>query len=528
MFKWKNKKLDGFEQEKIKKNFLPYSILVVALFAMTFFGVCDPNTGGPTGVKGPAAYLGSDTISRREFVRAYTNQESQMRSQYGEDYDAAKLRPAETTLNQLVAAHIDYAHALELGVVSSEDQVYKFLANADAFKNEKGEFDKESFDVFLRNNRYTEASFFNEYQRYLTVQRLRSLITASTFVSSDSIKFDYLLSETKMNLDYLEVEGSKVEVKVTPKQIDDFLANPEEFKKVEEYFSKNSQEFNRPERVKASHILVAYKDARNATGDALKRDKNEAKELAEKVLLEVKKPGADFAALAKKYTDEASGKTSGGDLGFFTKDMMVKEFSDAAFQLEKGQVSSVTESPFGFHIIKSIDREKALNKTIDEVKSQIAKVLIEQIEAPKAAKNMADQIIADLKADKNVDALLTEQKLAWKKTGGFAISSGFIPGLGISDAIRTAVLNDPAAGKLIDTVMTVGQKHYIVKIASIQEAKESELDGEVKERLASTAGMSQGYTFYTALSREHRSAFEKRNAIKFNDSYLQLDRPVAN
>jgi len=98
MFKWKNKTLDGFEQEKIKKNFLPYSILVAALFAMTFFGVCTPNSG-PSGPQGPAAYVENEVITFKEFRRAYEIQTERLRGQYGEDFDPAKLNIARNTLS---------------------------------------------------------------------------------------------------------------------------------------------------------------------------------------------------------------------------------------------------------------------------------------------------------------------------------------------------------------------------------------------------------------------------------------------
>src|SRR6185437_6486926 len=91
------------------------------------------------------------------------------------------------------------------------------------------------------------------------------------------------------------------------------------------------------------------------------RTKDAAKKRAEEILAKVKAPGADFAALAKQYTDEPQGKTSGGDLGFFTRETMDKHFSDAAFALAPGAVSGVVETPFGFHIIKVEQKKPAIS-----------------------------------------------------------------------------------------------------------------------------------------------------------------------
>lgn len=89
--------------------------------------------------------------------------------------------------------------------------------------------------------------------------------------------------------------------------------------------------------VRASHILVkTEKEANN--------------------LLNQINSGRTFSELAKKYSECPSGK-SGGDLGFFGKGRMVKEFEDAAFGLEKGQVSQPVKTQFGYHLIKVTDKK---------------------------------------------------------------------------------------------------------------------------------------------------------------------------
>jgi len=105
-----------------------------------------------------------------------------------------------------------------------------------------------------------------------------------------------------------------------------------------------------PEEIAASHILIAYKGAERAD-KRITRTKDEAKTLAEKVLKEAKQKDADFAKLAKKYSDGPS-KAKGGDLGTFKKGKMAAEFDKAAFKLKVNEISDVVETKFGFHIIK--------------------------------------------------------------------------------------------------------------------------------------------------------------------------------
>ncbi|MEZ4223768.1 MAG: peptidylprolyl isomerase [Polyangiaceae bacterium] len=105
---------------------------------------------------------------------------------------------------------------------------------------------------------------------------------------------------------------------------------------------------NAPDRVRASHVLVAYQGARRSQAT---RSKDEARKLAEAVLARAK-AGADFADLARQHSDDSSAKAKGGDLGAFQREMMVKPFADAAFALKPGEVSGIVETEFGFHVIR--------------------------------------------------------------------------------------------------------------------------------------------------------------------------------
>lgn len=118
-------------------------------------------------------------------------------------------------------------------------------------------------------------------------------------------------------------------------------------------------------QIKASHILIAYKGSERAA-ETVTRTKEEALAEAERILTEVKAAPADFGTLAEKYSDDASAKGKGGDLGFFGKGQMAKEFETAAFALGKDQISEAVESPFGYHIIKVTDKKEGETTTHQE------------------------------------------------------------------------------------------------------------------------------------------------------------------
>jgi peptidyl-prolyl cis-trans isomerase C len=115
------------------------------------------------------------------------------------------------------------------------------------------------------------------------------------------------------------------------------------------------------QEVRARHILVENEDQAKAIAAELKK-------------------GADFAELAKQKSKDPAA-ADGGDLGYFTKDQMVPEFADAAFKLDKGKISDPVKTAFGWHIIKVEDKRKKQLPSFDQVKDQLATVVIQQSQA---------------------------------------------------------------------------------------------------------------------------------------------------
>ena len=129
---------------------------------------------------------------------------------------------------------------------------------------------------------------------------------------------------------------------------------------VKEFYEKNLEtQFKKQATVKASHILLGTREMKSD------EEKAKAKKQAEEILVEVKKPGADFAALAQKHSSCPS-KTRGGDLGYFPRNGgMVEPFAAAAFALKVGEISNVVETQFGYHIIKVTDRKEPSTTTLE-------------------------------------------------------------------------------------------------------------------------------------------------------------------
>lgn len=139
----------------------------------------------------------------------------------------------------------------------------------------------------------------------------------------------------------------------------------------EERYRLKLSDFKRSDEVHVSHVLV---DSRSRTPEA-------ARVRAAEVLAKAK-AGADFAALAKSYSDDPSVKNNAGDMGFVGRGRMVKPFEEAAFALARpGDLSAVVETQFGFHVIllheKKAGRQMAFAEVKDELVAQLTKKYIE-------------------------------------------------------------------------------------------------------------------------------------------------------
>ena len=137
------------------------------------------------------------------------------------------------------------------------------------------------------------------------------------------------------------------------------------------YNSHKSDRFTTPAQVHARHILFTVDQA------ATEADKAKVKDTATGVLTRAR-AGEDFATLAKAYSQDPGTAPKGGDLGFFPRGRMVKEFEEAAFNLSAGSISDLVESQFGYHIIKAEAVEAQRVRSLEETRAEIRQELIRE------------------------------------------------------------------------------------------------------------------------------------------------------
>jgi peptidyl-prolyl cis-trans isomerase D len=519
MLRWKDKQLNHVDSQKILRNSGTYTILLLTLLAMTFFGVCSPDQGGGVLPSGAAAKVAGEKISPNEFLRSYNNTRQRMQSQYGEAFNMIAKDLPKSVLNQLVNERILFYAAKNAGIEAQEDDVLRLLLDAKAFQDEKGAFSSESYSNYLRSNGYTEKSFTDEIIRSVSVQNLRQFMNDTTYVSDRAAALDYKLQESKIDIDYLRIEPAMAKVDVSEEEVTKFLDDAGKTK-VKDYYNSHLSEFNQPAKVKARHILVSFQGARAAAGDAAKRSKEDAQKRAASLLAKVRAAGADFAKIATAETDEPSGKTKGGDLGYFGKEDMVKEFSEKAFAMKEGEISDPVLSAFGYHIIRVEDIKPEQKTTLEAATPQIARKLVQEQKSGTALDALAGKILEEAKAGK--DTTMKSVGAKWASTGPTNLSSPYFAGLGSDEKSVEAALTLKTPGQVYDKVLTDKTSKVVIKLKSRIDADEKTLTAEKKKELKDSSAASSAYSIMSNYEKSLRKELEEKGRIWENPKYLTM------
>jgi peptidyl-prolyl cis-trans isomerase D len=220
------------------------------------------------------------------------------------------------------------------------------------------------------------SNAYNE-QREIQVQFFKGEDYASKLKYPDEELQAYYKSHESQfqSLESADLEYVLLDMPTVEKSI---VVNESELKT---YFEQNSSKLVGQEERRASHILIS------ASKDATTEAKAKAKAKAQELLSEIKKSPQSFADIAKKNSQDPVSAAKGGDLDFFAKGAMVKPFEEAAFSMQKGQVSDLVESEFGYHIIKLTDIKMPKVPTFEELRP----TLEAQVKKQMAQKKFAEE-----------------------------------------------------------------------------------------------------------------------------------------
>lgn len=363
-------------------------ILIIAL-VFIFWGV----GSGYRGTRNSVGQVNDEAIPLEEFQKAYERLANQYRDQFGGNIPKGLLENLDLegqTLEQLIQRILLRQGAREMGIMVSDVEVQQAVEKMEAFRS-NGIFDVAQYKNILSSSGMTPTAFEDTMRTDLlagkVIEHLGRFAKITRLEASDQFNFD----NEEIKIEYVSVSGLdfKDKIETGPEALqayyetnkDNYVTEPQVLlhflaflydsekktpiaeEELESFYSQNFSRFNIPEQRSARHILIKTSEADSQ--DTLSEKYDRASQV-----LELARSGEDFAELAKQFSEGPSGP-QGGDLGSFTRGRMVKPFDDAAFALNKGEISDIVETQFGFHIIKLEKIEPPHTRTLAEVRGEI-------------------------------------------------------------------------------------------------------------------------------------------------------------
>jgi len=439
---------------KAKKFVLGGLLVVVAVMMVVTLipGIFDSLTN--TAGRGVYARVGGHDVTSDDVNR--TAQQLARQQRLPAEF-VSFIRPQAAS--QLVTKYALIAEARRLHLQATDEEVRNFLHQGQFGEAlfPKGEFvGQANYESFVQQNFSMGVSQFEDLvKEQLLISKLIAIVQGNITVPESEVKQDYLKQNLKVKFSYavLTNEDMMKQVKVTDTELKAFYDKhkqeyvnsiPEKRKaryiaistsnipgvnvsddEIKQYYNQHADQYKLPERVHVRHILVKTPPA--ADGKVDQKALDAAKTKAEGLLKQIQS-GGNFEELAKKNSDDPGSAAKGGELPTFQHGAMVPEFEQAAFALQnKGQLSGLVKSQFGYHIIQLIDKQPAHTKSLDEVKADIIPVVKQQKES-KAADELARTLEGQAKAQ-GLDKAGAAHNLP-VQTSDFFSNTDSLPGIG--------------------------------------------------------------------------------------------------
>ncbi len=376
-------------RDKVVRIMLGGLLLVVALSMLTYL-VPSYNLGGGDSDQ-VVAQIGKDAITVPEVQQAV---QMQLRGRQ----IPPELLPhyVPQFINSMVTERALAYEATRLGFKVSDEDLAGAIKQTLPQLFQDGKFaGKDAYANMLSQQNLTIPQFEEEMARQVLITKLRDVALEGTIVTPQEIEQEYKQRNDKVKLQYVKISGDKYrsEIQVTPDELRKSYETNKPIYQVPEkrdlgiviidqakleqtiqptdadllrVYTENKDSYRLPERVNVRHILLKTND-KDPKSDATVKAK--ADDLV-KQLRAAK--GANFAEMAKKYSDDPGSKDKGGEYDGVVHGQMVPEFDKAAFSLKVGEISDPVKTTYGYHILQVLAHDQPQLKPFDEVKAQLA------------------------------------------------------------------------------------------------------------------------------------------------------------
>lgn len=380
----------------------------------------------------------------------------------GKEPDLDRIR--QQVLDSVIDQRMLVQAAQDEGFVVSDKELRRAILENPNFQTDEGKFDVELYKRYAGRR---GSTYEKDLREQLLIEAAQDFVRRAARVSDAELKAAFEDEASKREIEFIRVPTGLFRDAVTLTDEEIATWADENSDVITDRFDRDfDAKYNEAKKVKARHVLMKFSD------DDSDEDKAEVRTIMDGVLVEARADGADFEALARKYSEDGSA-ARGGDLGFFDEKRMVKPFSDTAFAMSPGDISDIVETQFGLHIIKVIEVQEADVKTLDDVKLDIAGELLRDERAPELAEAYAKTLLPVLNgtvAGEEADALLAEKSLTMQESGEFARKDRRIPKLGTSKEALRVAFGLGAVGDVTAEPVDVGNGFAIMKLKAASDA----------------------------------------------------------
>lgn len=343
-------------------------------------------------VKNYVAEVNGQQISDREFRIAFNNAQQQLRQTLGENfakiYNEQMVR--QNVISELIKSTLMQQLTDDAGFRTSPTKIASVIESNPAFKKD-GKFSSTVYEQTLARFGYTPARFEHEIAQSQAEKQFVDGISDSVFVLKEEAESYLRLSEEQRDVGYLLVNMTDVRKGITVSDAE-----------IKKYYDAHMADFMTAEQVKVAYLdldmhnlakTIKVNDAelksyyKDHEASYTKEDFAAAEKKIEEIAARIKK-GEAFDKLAKEYSQDPGSARKGGDLGFFSRGMMVKPFEDAAFQLKVGQVSKPVRTQYGYHLIKL----EAIRHQGDKEERRVSHILIKPVKQTKSFEEAKAQV----------------------------------------------------------------------------------------------------------------------------------------
>jgi peptidyl-prolyl cis-trans isomerase D len=464
--------------------------LVIAAFIILYIPAFQ---GADVGSPGEAmAKVGGLPITVGEFRRSYLRQRQRLEQLYQGRLDADALRSMgieEQVFSALVDDRLVALEVKRLGLSIDDETVAREVAHR--FQENGRYIGSDEIRRRLELQGGTVEEFEQSLREGLLRERLERLVTDGVAVSPAEAEREFRRRTEQVKAEYVLVDAAPFRAAAASVSDDEvarrFESDREAYRipeqravqylvvdeaslanrvavtdgELQSYYQEHRDEFKEPEEVCASHILVKVK----ATPEAAEgRPDAEARKMAEALLAQVK-AGGDFAAIARKSSEDKGSATGGGDLGCFGRGHMLPAFENAAFSLAPGEVSELVKTDFGYHVIQLKSRKEETVPALSQVKDRIRQTLLSQ----RARALVEEKMIAvsdALRRGRGLEEAGREQGLAAKKSAAFA--RGEIAPSPLSSSVLVARVFELKSGQVEPEPFSVPGGYVFVGLAEVR------------------------------------------------------------